>query len=71
MSASAHPACSNADSGDLSLFLGQADGTFQELPRILFVLEPDDEIVRPAHDDHVTVRVAASPPFDPQVEDVV
>src|SRR6266700_239245 len=35
------------------------------------VLEPDHEVVREPHDDHVTMRVAASPPIGPQVEDVV
>jgi hypothetical protein len=43
----------------------------QEPPRIVLMLESDDEIVRPAHDDHITVPVAASPPVSPQVKDVV
>ena len=43
----------------------------QEPPRILFILEPDDEVVSEPHDDHITVRVPASPPVDPLVEDIV
>src|SRR5215472_16141485 len=37
----------------------------QEPLGVLAVLEPDDEVVRPAHDDHVAVRVAPSPPVGP------
>ena len=43
----------------------------QEPFRITEVLEPDHEVVREPHDDHVTVCVAASPPIGPQVEDIV
>jgi hypothetical protein len=43
----------------------------QELPRILLLFEADDEIVRPPHDDHITVCVAVPPPVSPQVEDVM
>src|SRR5487761_1623974 len=39
--------------------------------RITEVLEPDHEVVREPHDDHITMRVAASPPIGPPVEDVV
>jgi len=35
------------------------------------MLEAHDEVIRPTHNDHITVRVAASPPISPQVEDVV
>src|SRR5271166_4547748 len=35
------------------------------------VLEPDHEVVREPHDDHVTMCVAASPPIGPLVEDVM
>lgn len=42
-----------------------------EPPCILFVFEPDDEVVSPAHDDHLSVRVAAAPPVDPQVQDIM
>src|SRR6185295_244405 len=34
--------------------------------RVCFVLEPDDEVVRVANDDHLAVRLAASPLPDPQ-----
>jgi hypothetical protein len=35
---------------------------------IVPVLEPDDEVVREPDDDHITVRVALSPPVGPQVQ---
>ena len=44
---------------------------FQEPLGVIFVLEPDDEVVREPHDDHVTVRVVFPPPVGPQVEDVM
>src|SRR5215510_5017007 len=43
----------------------------QEPLRILLILEPNDEVVSPAHHDHIAVRVASSPPVDPQVKNVV
>src|SRR6267378_8177451 len=43
----------------------------QEPLRVLLILEPDDEVVRPAHDDHISTRVPTPPPLGPQVEDVV
>jgi hypothetical protein len=43
----------------------------EEPLRILLILETDDEVVREPHDDHITARTAASPPVDPQIEDVV
>ena len=43
----------------------------QEPPRIVLVLEADDEVVREPHDDHVTVRPRVPPPVGPQVEDVM
>ena len=42
----------------------------KEPQRILLVFEAHDEVVRPAHDDHVSVRAAASPPVGPQAKDV-
>ena len=39
--------------------------------RVLPMLEAHHEVVREAHDDHVTARVPASPLVGPQVEDVV
>src|SRR6266540_40508 len=38
---------------------------------VLLMLEPDDEVVGEADDDHVTVRAPPPPPLGPQVEDVV
>ena len=35
------------------------------------MLEPGDEVVRPAQDDHVSVRLLAPPAPGPPVEDVV
>ena len=35
------------------------------------MLEPDDEIVGPTDDDHITVRPPPPPPVDPQVKDMV
>ncbi len=43
----------------------------QEPVGVLPFLEPDDEVVREADDDYVTVRVASPPPVSPQVQDVV
>ena len=43
----------------------------QELFRLVTVLEPDDEVVRVAHDNHVSPGVPAPPLMHPQVEDVV
>ncbi len=43
----------------------------KEPQRILLVFEAHNEVVRPTHDDHIPVRVAASPPVCPQVEDVM
>jgi hypothetical protein len=44
---------------------------FQEPLGVLPVLEPDDEVIRPAHDNHVTMRLPFPPPVGPQGEDVV
>src|SRR5271166_3842807 len=35
------------------------------------MLEPDDEVIGEAHDDHITARIPAPPPLGPQVEDVM
>jgi hypothetical protein len=43
----------------------------EELLRISLMLEPVHEVIREAHDDHVTVCVLVSPLPDPPVEDVV
>jgi hypothetical protein len=43
----------------------------KEPQRLLGVFEAHDEVVRPTHDDHNPVRVAASPPVCPQVENVM
>src|SRR3954463_10852142 len=43
----------------------------EEPLRIVLILKPDDEVVRETHDDHIPTRVAASPPIDPPVQDVV
>src|SRR4249920_3790360 len=43
----------------------------KELPRIVLVLEPRDEVVGEPHDDHIPVRMPTSPPRHPQVEDIV
>ncbi len=43
----------------------------QEPLRIIFLLEPDNEVVGEPHDDHITARVPAPPPVGPQVEDIV
>ena len=43
----------------------------KEPPRVTLVFEADDEVVRPAHDDHVAAPMAVSPPIDPQVQNVV
>ena len=40
----------------------------EELPRVLLVLEPDDEVVGPPDDDHITVGVVARHHVDPQVQ---
>jgi len=44
---------------------------FPEPLGVVPVLEPDDEVVRESHDDHITVREPAPPPAGPQVQDVV
>src|SRR5919109_4173919 len=43
----------------------------QELPGVSQMLEPGDEVVGEAHDDHVAARVPPSPPPGPQVKDIV
>jgi len=43
----------------------------QEPLGILTMLEPDDEVIRRSHDDHIAVRVPVPPPVCPHVEDVV
>ena len=43
----------------------------EELLRVRLMLEPGDEVVREAHDDDITVRVAFSPPLGPPVKDIV
>ena len=43
----------------------------QEPLGVLTMLEAHNEVVRPAHDDHVAVSVAAPPLLGPQVKDVV
>ena len=43
----------------------------EEPLRIGLILETGDKVVREAHEDHVSTRVAASPLRDPQVQDVV
>src|SRR5712692_2410516 len=40
----------------------------QELLGVLPILEAHDEVVRVAHDDHVTACLAAPPPLGPLVE---
>ena len=43
----------------------------QELFSVAMVLEPDDEVIREAHDDHVPSRVPSSSTAGPQVQHVV
>src|SRR5204862_1995789 len=43
----------------------------QELLSVTQMLEPDHEVIRPAHDDHVTACVAVPPCPSPPVQDVV
>jgi len=43
----------------------------QEPLGVLTMLEAHNEVVRPAHDDHVTMSVAAPPLLGPQVKNVV
>jgi hypothetical protein len=43
----------------------------EELLRVRLMLEPGNEVVREAHDDDITVRVAFSPPLGPPVKDIV
>ena len=43
----------------------------QELPGVSQMLEPGDEVVGEAHDDHVAARVPPPPPIGPQVKDIV
>src|SRR6266705_6053834 len=43
----------------------------QEPLGVLPVLEPDSEIIRETHDDHITTRMPLPPPVGPQVQDVV
>src|SRR5262249_61993589 len=43
----------------------------QELPGVSQMLEPGDEVVGEAHDDHVAARVPPPPPLGPQVKDVM
>ncbi len=38
---------------------------------VVLMLEPDDEVVGPPHDDHLTAGVPPPPPVGPQVQDVV
>jgi len=37
----------------------------QELPRLLFIFEPDHDVVGESHDDHVTVSTRLSPVISP------
>jgi hypothetical protein len=32
------------------------------------MLEPNDEVIRPGHHDHIAARLLVSPSLDPQVE---
>ncbi len=43
----------------------------QEAPGITLVLEPDNEVVGVAHDDHVAGGLMPSPAMGPKIEDVV
>src|ERR1035437_3321124 len=43
----------------------------EELPGVTMMLEPDNEVIRETHDDHVTKRIALPPPLGPQVQDIV
>src|SRR5205085_12296842 len=43
----------------------------QKTPGIAFVLEPDDEVIGIAHDDHVARGLALPPVFGPVIENVV
>ena len=43
----------------------------QKLLSVSTMPEPDDEVIRPAHDDHITARLPVSPPVGPQVQDVM
>jgi hypothetical protein len=40
----------------------------QELLRFFTMLKSNDEVVRPAHDNNVAVRLRLSPALDPEVE---
>src|SRR5256885_12547961 len=42
----------------------------QEPPRILLILEPDDEVVSKPHGNDLPVRLRPPPPVDPQVVDI-
>ena len=44
---------------------------FQTRLRFMLMLKTDHEIVRVAHDDHVAAAAVASPPFNPEIENVV
>src|SRR5215831_3137878 len=43
----------------------------EELLGVTLMLEPGHEVIRPAHDDHVTACVASPPRLGPPVQDVV
>ena len=43
----------------------------EELLGVTLMLEPDDEVVRPAHDHHVTARLTPPPLPGPPVQDVM
>ena len=44
---------------------------FPEAPRIGFVLEADNDIIRKPQDNDVASSFIASPPLGPEIEDVV
>src|SRR5580692_6729922 len=54
------------------LELPESLGKFRQEPLgIRFVLEPNHDVVRVPHDDHIAVRLLSTPCLSPQIEDVM
>lgn len=43
----------------------------QERPRILLLLDADDDLVRETHNDHITASRLPPPPISPPIQDIV